>query len=62
MAFVLLGIIVADMNFYFQILEIHSSYIDCVYSGEYMMQQLKDRTKNKAFVCVPTDQIGMELL
>ena len=62
MTWVLMGIFVADMTFYFRILEIHSSHIDCLYAGEEMMQELGRPRVNYATVCVPTDQTQGEVL
>lgn len=58
MAWVLMGIFVADMTFYFRILGVHSTHIDCLYAGEVMVQEIGKPLVNYNVVCVPTDQIG----
>ena len=55
MSWVLLGIFVADMTFYFRILEIHPTQIKCLYAGEEMIQKLGKPIKNYNVVCVSVD-------
>ena len=57
MQWVLMGIFVADMTFYFRILEIHSSHMECLYAGEAMVQKIGKPLMNYNVVCVPTNQI-----
>ena len=57
MTWVLMGIFVADMTFFFRILEIHRTHIECLYAGEAMVQKLGRPIRNYNVVCVPTDQI-----
>tara|TARA_Y100001938_G_scaffold142883_1_gene214831 strand:- start:932 stop:1120 length:189 start_codon:yes stop_codon:yes gene_type:complete len=57
MSWVLMGIFVADMTFYFRILEIHSTHIECLYAGEQMIQKIGKPFVNYNVVCVPTNQI-----
>ncbi len=52
-----MGIFVADMTFFFRILEIHRTHIECLYAGEAMVQKLGRPIRNYNVVCVPTDQI-----
>ncbi len=62
MNWVLIGIFVADMTFYFKILEIHSSHIKCLYAGEAHIQKIDRPRINFATACVPTDQIEGSVL
>ena len=62
MAWVLMGIFVADATFYFRILEIHSTHMDCLYAGEVIVQKLGKPLKNYNVVCIPTDQIQEDML
>ena len=57
MTWVLMGIFVADMTFYFRILEIHNSHIECLYASEEMVQKIGKPLINYNVVCVPTNQI-----
>jgi len=62
MAWVLMGIFVADMTFYFRILEIHPTHMECLYAGEEMVQKIGKPLLNHNVVCVPTNQIQGEML
>ena len=62
MAWVLMGIFVADMTFYFRILEIHPTHMECLYAGEEMVQKIGKPLRNYNVVCVPTDQIQGDML
>ena len=55
MTWVLLGIFVTDMTFFFRIIDTHSSHIDCLYAGEILVQQIGKPLRNYNVVCVPVD-------
>ena len=62
MQWVLMGIFVGEMTFYFRILEIHLTHMECLYAGEVMVQKIGKPLRNYNVVCVPTDQIQGEVL
>ena len=62
MTWVLMGIFVADMTFYFRIIEIHPTHIKCLYASEEMINKIGKPLKNYNLVCVPTDQIQGDML
>ena len=62
MTWVLMGIFVTDMTFYFRILDIYPTHIECLYAGEEMIQEIGKPFVNYNVVCVPTNQIQGEML
>ena len=62
MTWVLMGVFVADMTFYFRILEMHTNQMDCLFASEEMIQKIGKPIKNYNLVCVPTDQIEGNIL
>jgi len=62
MTWVLMGIFVVDVTFYFRVLDMHHNHFECLYAAELHTQKIGKPNINFATVCVPTDQIEGSVL
>tara|TARA_R100000231_G_scaffold78197_1_gene60535 strand:- start:6706 stop:6894 length:189 start_codon:yes stop_codon:yes gene_type:complete len=62
MAWILLGIFVTDMTFYFRIIDVYPSHTECLYAGEAIVQDIGKPLRNYNVVCVPVDEIKGQVL